>query len=503
MAQVALNKHSLDPTRTLTWMLSFDQITLLTTLSGMAERQKVIVENEAKDKKDKDEEVLPEYDGINGFLKKVKKGRPTLVYRVESVSLEEGIRLRGAFDRNGVTLHPGYAPNYVLSLESFLKAEGKDFRIFTPEENQRVLRDLKTRLLNITYQSFSETDFSPIQVLPAGIDLFQDYRVVYDTRAKRLNKVLHRDDGIVLFTGVKDRGEFGLWDKTPIEIYTVPHNESTHRIIHMHLNDIRDDVAIDAVNLTGTSKGLNDFKELKKDTSGRLLSYRILVKNAKITNVLHHSGKTADAKFFEIFLPSVGSLVSINSKVLATLLWIPAGMVVSRESDNDVGSRQKSTLPPATFCKCSHKHPVELPGMVDVRLETSPNGELFPEIKNSASGEQKKGERYVSVPICCLRPASSEEVKRLAERRQAVITEAKRELLDTVCELERLIKSAEAPRKAGDPPAPELSDLEKLRVRVMGLSKVKGVEGTIDSTRLARVSRALRFLAFQKRSSKK
>jgi len=397
-------------------------------------------------------------------------------YRVENVSQTEGIRIRGALDRNGVSLHPGYAPNFVLPLASFLQLCGTEFKIFSAEENERIFCDVRERRLRITYQSFSKMDFSPISVTPKGIDLFSEYKVVYDERSQRLKRVLHKEDGPVLYEGIKDQGEFGLWDGEPIHIYSMVHSEKTHRILHIHLNDIRADVAVDAVNITGSDKSVDDMRDLlnKKDTSGRLLSYRIVIKDAQVKAVFHHSGKAKRAKFIEETLPSIGSLVAVNyqqqhlqsstvsfSSTLATLLWVPAGMIVkssmksskkkkgegeeddteNEEVDDIIDGKQDITFPKSNFCSCRRKHPVELPGFVHVRLEqhvgVTEKGEdeitVFPEVQGNdedvlaaSTVEGKKDclmssddddisqrcsprRRYISVPVCCLRKATEQE----------------------------------------------------------------------------------------------
>jgi len=417
-----------------------------------------------------------------------------------------------------------------------LKGLGTDFRIFDAEENFRVLRDLKTRILKITYQAFSKTDFSPISVEPKGINLFRDYTVIYEERIKKLSKVHHRTDGIVLFEGVKDRGEFGLWDGEPIEIYTICHDDYTHRIVHLHLNDIREDIAIDAVNITGTGKKATDFKELKKDTTGRFLSYRVIVNNQKVAAIYHHSGKTAKAKFIEISLPAIGSLVAIErddkrSTVLGTLMWAPTGMVVSTKENSEVESKQKASYPHATFSRCLHKHPIELPGMVDVRLEVDLEGNPYPEmqelkeqksirkesspagtswgestktveIKSKAAEKDRAGmkERYVSVPICRLFPASSEQINSLHEKRKRVLESKKDELVTMMTLLESLARKIESGSSSIDE---DLKEMESLRTRVTELNKEDYNKGVVDARRIANISRSMRYAALQRRLSKK
>mmetsp|Transcript_27549 Transcript_27549/g.66996 ORF Transcript_27549/g.66996 Transcript_27549/m.66996 type:complete len:757 (-) Transcript_27549:338-2608(-) len=517
----ALKKQRLDITKTMTWMLSMDQMEMLGTLESLASAAKA--REEEKKKRDLEESKtagLPEFTEKGGIVQFLKDARePALVYRVESVSEREGVRLRGAFDRNGVTLHPGYAPNFVLNLEDFFACEGTDFRILTREENQRVMRDIKARVLTIAYQSFSETDFSPISVTPKGVDLFTDYKVVYDERSKRLSRVLHRDDGAVLFSGEKDRGEFGLWDGEPIEIFTAVQSRETHRVVHIHLNDIREDITIDSINITGTDEVIDDMRSLlKKDTSGRMIAYKIVVRDEKVAAVLYHSGKTKRAKFVERPVPPVGSLVRIASGGLATVLWSPTGLVVSTKSDEDIEQRQKANFPvlrrvDGSSCLCGRKHPVELPGIIEVRLEKGVDGQVFPEHTEGASNKPSEGSqndtkstRFVSIPVCCVNIATVEEENELKKSRQQKIDLKKQTLVDSMVSLENLIKQAETGlSKRGETKTniPDVTELETLRKKVSDLSSTPGFENVIDPKRIQAASRALRFIAFQKRSNRK
>jgi len=567
-AEAALRKNRLDITRTMTWMVSQDEISLLTSISAL------VAEEEEKKKKQESSAApnikpikeFPEYQGIVEFLKFSQNTTDTiLIYRIESVNELEGIKLRCAFDRNGVTMHPGYSPNYVLPLPKFLSREGEDFKIFTPEENQRVMRDLRNRMLTITYQSLDKTDFSPISVTPEGLDLFADYKVVFDERLQKLSKVYHRTDGPVLFTGEKDRGEFGLWDGEPIQIYTIAHSDNTHRLVHMHINDIRTDVTVDAVNITGTGQTVEEMNELKKDTSGRLLSYRIVVNKGMVEAVFHHSGRTKRAKFVEETVPPIGSLVTIRGGGMATLQWAPAGLVVSSDTKSGVGTRQEPFHKKAHFCQCGRKHPMELPGLVDVRLEQSPDGHIFPEIishstpttdnsnnnnnnngnnNNNKSGsgstpawgaesqvekqkanveadaKRTEGEigRYVAIPVCCVSLASDAQRDALGEMRRQVVEERRKELATAMDTLEASVKSLEKAltsqkkeaknkdqelRDAEGKLTPDIAGIDSLRTKVAELRELRGMEDVVDEKRFKAVDRAMRFIAFQRRALKR
>jgi hypothetical protein len=82
-------------------------------------------------------------------------------------------------------------------------------------------------------------------------------------------------------------------------------------IVHVHLNDSSEDVTIDVAYMDKGTK-VDDFKVFGKDATGRVLRYKILVKDMKIFHVLYNTGDSfEDVPFHEIS-------VSRKQKVVVT-----------------------------------------------------------------------------------------------------------------------------------------------------------------------------------------
>ena len=72
-------------------------------------------------------------------------------------------------------------------------------------------------------------------------------------------------------------------------ILTKMHGETEIKmlnILHMHFEDFCQEVAFSAVYMEDGQK-LEDHMEFTKDASGKMLDYKILVKDCMIVNVLH------------------------------------------------------------------------------------------------------------------------------------------------------------------------------------------------------------------------
>lgn len=536
-ARAALREHRKDVSRAMNWIMTQlatgDAGALLAELDGLcaAAGTDGKAQEGLKSSSSSAAPALPMYPpgGIAEFLKLVSE--PTLIYKIDSVRLDEGVRVRPVFDRNGITIDPGKVPVTVIPLQAFMQAASTDgttengVRIMDAKECQRVASDARERVLEITYQSFSRDDFSPIATQPAGLDLFKDYKVDYNHETARLCRVYHRSDGPVLFKGKKDMGTYGLWGDVPIEIFSRAESSAAHRILHMHINDIRDDVAVDSVNLTGTGRSVDSVAAMEKDTTGRMLTYKIVVLDGQVKAVFHQlGGKTLTAKFKEHVLPAPGGLVAVQEDrlarlvsgpapvkggdvapraALAELLWLPDGMLVCTEaadakSDEDRrAAAAGSGAPPCAVCE--QKHPVELPGLVDVRVVVDAWGQYVGGRKETAA------DRTYRIPVCAVRTATEQDGKRVQSLAGAARDKDAKELLEAVAKLETQIREAEAVLGSRNPSAEDLarvtsaSEMDALRSRIQGLAAQPGLDKVVDPARMVRIGRGLRSVATQRR----
>ncbi len=182
---------------------------------------------------------------------------------------------------------------------------------------------------------------------------FGEYKLDFDHHSRTLRRMAHATDGPVLFNAQNDK-EYGLWgaSNTPIELYTSVIDAHNHNVMHLHLEDVRNDITIDSCNLTplpaaatATADGSasasaaapptttlsaaaaaraereSHMKSFSKtDASGRTLTYKVVVRNGRVEDVIHKLGKgLASAKFVEIRLPvrcTLSSPAPVNCKCM-------------------------------------------------------------------------------------------------------------------------------------------------------------------------------------------
>ena len=139
--------------------------------------------------------------------------------------------------------------------------------------------------------------------------------------------------------------------------------------MQLYFSDLRDEVAVDVLNLTGTDVSLEDAEciTFDADATGAALNYKIIVRDGRVVAVLYQEGgEVRHSPFIEHALPPPGSFVTLADGSLGILQALPRGLVVARTP------RELPELPsqwaPRAGLRRKGKHPAELPGMVDVKV---------------------------------------------------------------------------------------------------------------------------------------
>jgi hypothetical protein len=306
----------------------------------------------------------------------------------------------------------------------------------------------------------------------------------WDDAKRTLRSMRHRVDGDVMFRAVQDDGDgLGRIDdvNSPIELFTQALDDAVHNIVHMHVDDMRDDVAIDTVNLTGSARTLQDCKQFDVDAAGRRLSYRVVVHDRRVVAVLYRFAKQVrEASFVEHQLPPLGALVALAGGRLALLRGVPTGLVVNadgREVKAQALALGDKPMP------CRRKHPVELPGFVEVEVV-------------AAEGRLLERPLREAVVVCALRRATREDEDALAALRRGDLENKATLLRDKLQQLERGVAEA----LSGARP-PSILALDALRKEVFDLAALPELKDTFDRARIDRIARELRSLAVANRSA--
>jgi hypothetical protein len=406
---------------------------------------------------------------------------------------ETHLVLRNVLDRNRMACDPESPTVHTIPLSSLI--DDPDFRIASGDEIQHIDRALQYRVPVITYQVLDDDAFCPVDISPA-LQL-KEYKMEWDPAIKQIVKVKHRKDGAILFQAIHDQGDgmSFITANTPIELFTQSIDEHTHNIAHLHLDDTRDEVAIDTVNLTGTDKQVDDYKDFSKDASGRALTYRVCVRDQAVVAVLHTLGNTVKrAHFHERRLPRVGDLVRVlytkpteSSDVelpamVARLVRVPIGLVVTNVQDDDSKVDVKSNNP--QFDKetraCQHKHPTELHGFVDLEVLME-------------AGELRNEPRHCSVPVCYVYDATGFDHEYLTEQQDSILNAKRATLLGKVERLERALDGSDPTESM------TLAEMSEMRQSIDSLRAQPDLQACVDPQRIKRIEANIRMAALQKR----
>jgi len=304
-------------------------------------------------------------------------------------------------DRNGIAMLPAadnpmlaFRPRNSNEVKVPLRLLGARVKLLSEAETAEAQAASEHERVFVVRYSGGEdgNPIEPVQILPEGLSL-AEYDISFAAGVSAL-RVDHRTDGPVkcLAEPVARKEVFA---ETPVELYTQEIDHETHNIVQVYFSDLREEVSVDVLNLTGTDLTLQDAECLAfpVDASGTALNYKIIVRDATVIAVLYKEGEQIrQSPFVEHRLPSPGAYVALSDGGLGVLQSLPRGLVVAR-TPRDLPAHEPQYAPRAGL-RPKGKHPAELPGMADVKLLQEHGGVVWPHA-------------MCSVPVCALQLADS------------------------------------------------------------------------------------------------
>jgi len=140
------------------------------------------------------------------------------------------------------------------------------------------------------------------------------------------------------------RANVDLVGDGPCHIYTQVIDDQTHNIIFFSVPDWRSKVAVEPVNISHTSRTVEDFLDLgSENMHGQTLAYRIIVKDEKVVGVLMQDEGVRKMDFLEHKVPEEGDIVEVTyDGSIGVVKCVPIIMVVTnRDSSDDVVTEKK------------------------------------------------------------------------------------------------------------------------------------------------------------------
>ena len=112
-----------------------------------------------------------------------------------------------------------------------------------------------------------------------------------------------------------------------MDIYTAVFAPDVLNVFHIILNDMSEQVPIEAVSL-GEDETPEDHMKFATDAMGVTLRYKILVKNMEILRVLYNTGSGVEALKFREVRVKENSLVGVKEQPFVIKIErIPVGML--------------------------------------------------------------------------------------------------------------------------------------------------------------------------------
>lgn len=311
------------------------------------------------------------------------------------------VTLEKLVDRNGIAMLPpsedpmlAFRSRSNTEVKLPLRVLGSVVRTLSAEETAEALPNGSTGETFVVRYAGGENGapVEPVQILPEGLSL-ADYDISFAAGVSAM-RVEHTTDG-----PVKCRAEpvahKQVFAETPLELYTQEIDESTHNIVQLYFSDLRDEVAIDVLNLTGRDLDLDDAEccAFHEDATGAALNYKILVRDARVVAVLYQEGGAIrSSPFVEHRLPLPGAYVTLSDGSLGVLGQLPRGLIVATEP-RDLPEHAPRWAARADL-RAKGKHPAELPGMADVKVVQRDGAVVWPH-------------EECAVPVCAIQAAAA------------------------------------------------------------------------------------------------
>jgi hypothetical protein len=119
--------------------------------------------------------------------------------------------------------------------------------------------------------------------------------------------------------------------------------------------------------------------KFKSDMHGRVLRYKILVRDLAIRQILYNTGKSVDKIPFEEFRITEGDLYTIcnenlspENTVFGTVKHIPVGMIACEESEEVVrDTLEEGSVKNPSLSHCQMRVFDRLSGQIDMEIESA------------------------------------------------------------------------------------------------------------------------------------
>lgn len=271
--------------------------------------------------------------------------------------------------------------------------------------------------IHYSLQDFGyEKEITPRKVEPEVIDL-NEYNI--STSDTSITSVQHKLTQCFVafeqrFIGNIKSSSLGLVPTSEIKVYTTFYNKDVLNILHIHMDDTSQEIAIDSEFLEKNEKIAN-HKLFTTDGSGKRLNYKLLFQNNKLVKIFYSlSNDYIDEPPFKEIRFTPNCMVKINKgefkHFIGKITQFPLGMLARKDKGDNPLEPMKS-FGYEKEGKCGDRHLEELPGFVSLEVE------FQPDLDNKGEVIMLEEPITLSIPICHLIPLTFKEQNELEKIR--------------------------------------------------------------------------------------
>jgi hypothetical protein len=334
-------------------------------------------------------------------------------FLIKEISLEnkyiKGLRL---YDKNGIktdydfyTKHNFYE---TIPIENIFNHTFINSQLDSDQLIKDFLED-KKNILKIYYHLIQDEETEsnqksliPYKIIPENVDINSYTMEISDNKITQVRS--KETNTIILFEShLIDMGnKIGLISSSSLKIFTALYNKDIVNIIHIHLNDTSDSVAVDNIFLEKNEKP-EDHKNFGLDALERKLNYKFLFRDYKLCKIYYNvSENFIDELTFEEVRLKPENVVKIlrheiYSNYFAKIRSIPLGMLARKDKNKEEIVERMKSQDMRIEGWCNERYLEELPGCIDLFIFFTPDGVLL------------ESPIKISIPVCTIIPLTPKE----------------------------------------------------------------------------------------------
>ena len=348
------------------------------------------------------------------FIGRLIKDKSNCYYIIRGIKDMKYIMGVPMYDNNGIKV------NFTQQIDNHLEEEFPIFKLFdkyniVPNEEGKYIKSNWEKdtehILKIFYVLQESNENREKLIIPYRISPMNINMSIYDIKIENdvIIKVLNKEKKCYIkYEDILIGNKFpNLVPSSKIIVYTTQEGKNIFKILHIHINDTSNDIAIDSEFLDENESILN-HKIFEEDFMGKMLDYNIIFQKNKLVKIYYFISKDYidEPDFTEIRFnqSTIARIIKGEYKgYLGKIAKFPEGMIVRNKNDDGL-LKKASSLGYNKTGSCAERHFEELPGYLSFNIIFNSKNEKLDQPIN------------ISIPICYLSPLNVKEEIEIQKR---------------------------------------------------------------------------------------